>query len=177
MRTTLTTLILLIATFLCGNAQTYTLEDKWVDCGNNTQLLDPYYSSGVTFTWTGAAKGGKANGQGVATKYKNGKFESKYDGTYRNGIREGKGTFTHMDGSVKTGTFINGQLTGKGFCKDENGNSYEGEFLNYRMHGNGTLRWGNGSTFVGYMVNDAPYTGKFTSYTGDVTYIQKGTTC
>ena len=174
MRTTLTTLILLIATFLCGNAQTYTLEDKWVDCGNNTQLLDPYYSSGVTFTWTGAAKGGKANGQGVATKYKNGKFESKYDGTYRNGIREGKGTFTHMDGSVKTGTFINGQLTGKGFCKDENGNSYEGEFLNYRMHGNGTLRWGNGSTFVGYMVNDAPYTGKFTSYTGDVTYIQKG---
>ena len=24
------------------------------------------------------------------------------------------------------------------------------------------------------MVNDAPYTGKFTSYTGDVTYIQEG---
>lgn len=42
------------------------------------------------------------------------------------------------------------------------------------MHGNGILRWGNGSTFAGYMVNDAPYTGKFTSYTGDVTYIQKG---
>ena len=174
MKTTLTTLILILTSFLWGQAQTYTLEDKWVDCGNNTQLLDPYYSPGVTFTWTGSSKGGKANGQGVATKYKNGKFESKYVGTYRNGIREGKGTFTHMDGSVKTGTFVNGQLTGKGICRDENGNSYEGDFINYRMHGNGTLRWGNGSTFVGYMVDDAPYTGKFTSYTGEVTYIQKG---
>ena len=174
MKTTLTTLILILVSFLCGNAQTYTLEDRWVDCGNNTQLLDPYYSPGVTFTWTGSSKGGKANGQGVATKYVNGKFESKYEGTYRNGIREGKGTFTHMDGSVKTGTFVNGQLTGKGTVNDENGNSYEGDFINYRMHGNGTLRWGNGSIFVGNMVNDAPYTGKYTSYTGDVTYIQKG---
>ena len=174
MRTTLTTLILLLSSFLCGNAQTYTLEDKWVDCGNNTQLLDPYYSPGVTFTWTGSSKGGKANGQGIATKYVNGKFESKYEGTYRNGIREGKGIFTHKDGSVKTGTFVNGQLTGKGTVKDENGNSSEGDLINYRMHGNGTLRWGNGSTFVGYMVNDAPYTGKYTSYSGEVTYIQDG---
>ena len=79
MRTTLTTLILVLTSFIWGNAQTYTLEDKWVDCGNNTQLLDPYYSPGVTFTWTGSSKGGKANGQGVATKYVNGKFESKYE--------------------------------------------------------------------------------------------------
>ena len=174
MKTTLTTLILILVSFLWGNAQTYTLEDRWVDCGNNTQLLDPYYSPGVTFTWTGSSKGGKANGHGVATKYMNGKFESRYEGTYRNGIREGKGTFTHMDGSVKTGTFVNGQLTGKGTVKDENGNSYEGDFINYRMHGNGTLRWGNGSTFVGNMVNDAPYTGKYTSYTGEVSYILRG---
>ena len=122
MKTTLITLILILVSFLWGNAQTYTLEDRWVDCGNNTQLLDPYYSPGVTFTWTGSSKGGKANGHGVATKYMNGKFESMYEGTYRNGIREGKGTFTHMDGSVKTGTFVNGQLTGKGTVKDENGN-------------------------------------------------------
>lgn len=174
MKTTVTTFILVFISFLWSNAQTYTLEDRWVNCGNNTQLLDPYYSPGVTFTWTGSSKGGKANGQGVATKYVNGKFESKYEGTYRNGIREGKGTFTHMDGSVKTGTFVNGQLTGKGTVKDEDGNSYEGDFINYRMHGNGTFRWGNGSTFVGYMVSDAPYTGKYTSYTGEVTYIQRG---
>lgn len=174
MKTALTTVILVLATYLCCNAQTYTLEDKWVDCGDNVQLLDPYYHPGVTFTWSGPNRDGKANGQGVATKYVNGKFESKYEGTYRNGIREGKGSFTYVDGTVRTGTFVNGQLTGMGSGKDENGNSYEGDFLNYRMHGNGIRRWGNGSTFVGFMVNDMPYTGKYTSYAGDVTYIQKG---
>lgn len=174
MRTTLTTLIIILASFLWGNAQTYTLEDKWVDCGNKAQLLDPYYSPGVTFTWDGPVKDGKANGYGVATKYMNGKFESKYEGYYKNGIREGKGTFTHMDGSVKTGNFVNGQLNGKGSCKDQDGNTYEGDFLNYRMHGNGTLTLGNGTTFVGFMVSDAPYTGKLTYYTGDVVYLQGG---
>lgn len=174
MRTSFLTLLLIFIATHWGNAQPYTLEDKWVDCGNNTQLLDPYYSPGVTFTWTGSSKGGKANGQGVATKYVNGKFESKYEGSYRNGIREGKGTFTHKDGSVKTGTFVNGQLTGKGTAKNDDGFSYEGDFINYRMHGNGTLTWGNGSTFTGFMANDAPYTGKYTSYTGEVMYLQKG---
>ncbi len=174
MRTTFLTLLLIFIATHWGNAQTYTLQDKWVDCGNNTQLLDPYYSPGVSFTWTGSSKGGKANGQGIATKYVNGQFESKYEGTYRNGIREGKGTFTHKDGSVKTGTFVNGQLTGKGVAKNDDGYSYEGDFINYRMHGNGTLTWGNGSIFTGFMANDAPYTGKYTSYTGEVMYLQKG---
>lgn len=174
MRTTLTTIIIALATSLTGNSQTYTLEDKWVDCGNGTQLWDPYYSAGVTFTWTGSAKGGKADGQGTATKYVNGKFESKYEGTYRDGIREGKGSFTHMDGSVKTGNFTDGQLTGRGTATDQSGNSYEGNFINYHMHGTGTINWGNGSSFVGYIVNDTPYTGKYTSYTGDVAYIQNG---
>lgn len=155
MTTTLTTLLFILTSLLCGQAQTCTIEDKLVDCGNITQLFDPYYTPGVTFTWTGSSKDGKTNGQGVATKYVNGKFESKYDGSYRNGIREGKGIFTHVDGSVKTGIFVNGQLVGKGTMKDENGNSYEGNFINYHMHGNGIFRYGNGSSFVGFMVNDA----------------------
>lgn len=172
MRQTLTTLIVVFS-ILVGRAQ-YTLEDKWVDCGNNVQLLDPYYSPGVTFTWTGSSRNGKAHGQGVATKYVNGKFDSKYEGSYKDGIREGKGTLTEKSGLVKSGTFINGQLTGKGSIKDDEGNAYDGEIINGVAHGNGTLKWGNGSTFVGYMVDDIPYTGKFTSYAGDVTYIQKG---
>ena len=173
MRKTLTTFIILTS-FLWGNAQTYTLEDKWISCGSNAQLLDPYYSPGVSFTWSGTTKGGKANGYGVAIKYMNGEFESKYEGTYKDGIREGKGVFTHKDGSVKSGVFVNGQLTGKGIGTYGDGISYEGEFLNYRMHGKGTLNFGNGSSFVGYMVNDEPYTGKVSLYTGDVIYIQKG---
>ena len=174
MRITITTLIAIIASCMWCSAQTYTLEDKWVDCGNNAQLLDPYYSPGVTIKWDGPVKGGKANGQGVATKYVNGKFESKYEGTYRNGIREGKGTVTDMFGNVRTGNFVNGQLTGKGMLKNDDGIAYEGNFINYRMHGNGTLIWGNGSKFEGYMVNDRPYTGKYTAYDGEIGYLQNG---
>ena len=59
MRTALTTLIIILTSFLWGKAQTYTLEDKWVDCGNNVQLLDPYYSPGVTFTWSGSSRGAR----------------------------------------------------------------------------------------------------------------------
>lgn len=168
------TLFLLILPFVCGAAPVYTLCEEWVDCGNGVRLLDPYYSPGVTFKWEGPAKDGKAHGSGTAIKYKNGEYESTYVGEYKNGVREGKGTFTHEDGSSKTGTFVAGQLTGKGTMEAENGDSYEGEFLNYRAHGNGKARWGNGSTFEGYFVSDAPYTGKYTNYDGTVTYIQAG---
>ncbi len=174
MRKFLYALILSLALPILCYSQTYTLEDKWVDCGNNVQLLDPYYSPGVSFQWSGPSKNGKADGQGVAVKYKNGQFESKYEGTYKKGVREGKGTFTHADGTVRQGTFVNGQLIGYGTMDSEDGQTYVGEFLNYRIHGKGKATWGNGSTFEGYFVSDAPYTGKFTNYDGTVTYIQKG---
>ena len=155
-------------------SQTYTLESQWVECGDNVQLQDPYYSPGVSFQWTGGSKNGKADGYGIATKYMNGGFESKYEGMYKNGIREGKGKFTHADGSVKEGTFINGQLMGHGTMTTEDGHAYEGDFVNYRMHGEGVLRFANGAVFEGFLADDAPYTGKFTNYDGDVVYLEKG---
>lgn len=169
-------LLLVFALVMCITlgAQTYTLEEKWVNCGDNVQLLDPYYSPGVSFQWTGSSKNGKADGYGIATKYNNGRFESKYEGTYKKGIREGKGTFTHADGTVRQGTFVNGQLVGYGIMNSEDGQTYEGNFLNYRIHGKGKARWGNGATFEGYFVSDAPYTGKFVNYDGTIYYIQKG---
>lgn len=165
--------ICLISLTSWGNS-IYTLNEQWVNCGNGVQLLDPYYNEGVTFTWNGPSKDGKAHGNGTATKFVNGKMESKYVGSYRNGVREGKGTFSHVDGTVKTGTFINGQLVGKGRASDDNGLTYEGDFLNYRIHGKGLLTFRNGSSFDGYFINDEPYTGKYTSYTGEITYIHKG---
>ena len=38
--------VLFIAATLSALGQTYTLCEKWVDCGNSGQLLDPYYSEG-----------------------------------------------------------------------------------------------------------------------------------
>ncbi|HMX00901.1 MAG TPA: trypsin-like peptidase domain-containing protein [Cyclobacteriaceae bacterium] len=154
-------------------AQAQTLKDEWVVC--NTQgckLLDPYFSDGVTLTWEGDCINGKANGFGKLLKYKNGEYESTYEGEFKNGIREGKGKFTHKDGTVREGQFVNGQLMGKGSMYSADGQRYSGEFVNYRIHGYGTVYFANGAKFEGFSVSDRMYTGKLTNYDGTITYLQ-----
>jgi hypothetical protein len=55
---------LFLALFVAINleAQTYTLSEQWVDCGNSCQLQDPYYFEGTTYKWSGGCKNGKAHG-------------------------------------------------------------------------------------------------------------------
>lgn len=168
-------MLALSLTLAVGSALAQTLKDEWVVC--NTQgckLLDPYYSEGVTLAWEGDCVNGKANGFGKLLKYKDGEYESTYEGDFKNGIREGRGTFTHKDGSVKTGPFVNGQLTGRGTMHDDvDGYRYEGEFVNYRLHGYGIYYQANGAKYEGFFVSDILYTGTYTNYDGKITYYQK----
>ena len=78
-----------------------TLKDEWVVVNDKgCKVLDPYYSEGITMKWDGACINGKANGFGKLTKYNDGKLESTYEGNYNDGIREGKGKFSHKDGTI-----------------------------------------------------------------------------
>ena len=164
----------LLLFFLTLTTHGQTLKDEWVVCNNQgCKLLDPYYSDGVTMKWEGACVNGKANGYGKLTKYKDGEYESTYEGEFKNGIREGIGKFSHKDGTVREGVFINGQMTGRGTMHSEDGQRYEGEFINYRIHGNGIAYFPNGSKFEGFFVSGNYYTGKFTNYDGKLTYIQE----
>ena len=167
-------LALIILFTLTNPLFSQTLKDEWVVC--NTQgckLLDPYYSDGVTMKWEGSCVNGKADGFGKLTKYKDGQYESTYEGEFLNGIREGKGKFSHKSETVLECNFKNGQAIGYGKYDLGNGNYYNGEIVNYRQHGNGTLKMANGSKFEGFFVSDRMYTGKFTNFDGKVTYIQK----
>jgi len=152
-----------------------TLKDEWVVCNNQgCKLLDPYYSEGVTFKWEGSCINGKADGHGKLTKYMNGEIESIYEGEYKNGIREGKGKFTHIgDKSVLECTFHNGQAVGLGTYVLEGAHKYVGEIVNYRSHGKGIMTFANGAKFEGFSVADRMYTGKYTKYDGTITYLQK----
>jgi len=166
------TFLLLIILALTTYGQT--LKDEWVICNNQgCKLLDPYYSDGVIMKWEGSCVNGKANGFGKLTKYKDGEYESTYEGEYQNGIREGKGKFSHKDGTVREGVFVAGQMTGKGTNTGENGQKYTGDFINYRQHGYGIVEFTNGAKFEGFTVSDRMYTGKYTNYDGKTTYIQK----
>ncbi len=161
--------------YILGNAQSYTLNEQWVSCGNSCKLLDPYYSDGVTFEWTGGCVNGKVNGFGKALKYNNGVLESTYEGEYKNGIREGRGKYTtHPEEISYEGTFINGQLVGKGRLTADDGQVYEGEFINYVAHGVGKVKFGNGTVFEGIVRNKVPYTGKVSNYDGQTFYLQGG---
>ena len=167
-------LLLTILFTLTNPLFSQTLKDEWVVC--NTQgckLLDPYYSDGVTMKWEGSCVNGKADGFGKLTKYKDGQYESTYEGEFLNGIREGKGKFSHKSETILECNFKNGQAIGYGKYDLGNGNYYNGEIINYRQHGNGTLKMANGSKFEGFFVSDRMYTGKFTNFDGKVTYIQK----
>ena len=168
---------ILLFTFITVTTLVYgqTLKDQWVKCNDNgCELLDPYFSEGVTMEWSGNCSDGKADGFGILKKYQNGEWESTYEGEFKKGIREGKGKFTHKDGTVREGVFVNGQMTGPGVMTSESGQLYKGDFLNYRIHGEGVIEFPNGSKFEGFAVSDRSYTGKWTNYNGDITYIQKG---
>ena len=160
----------LLATNFLANSQT--LKDEWITVNSQgCKVLDPYFSDGVTIEWDGDCVNGKAHGVGKLIKYSNGEYESTYEGEFQNGMVEGKGKFTHKDGSVREGNFVAGQMTGKGTAYKE-GYEYVGNFINYRMHGNGVAHFPNGAKFEGFFVSDQMYTGKFTDYDGKVTYIQ-----
>jgi S1-C subfamily serine protease/antitoxin component YwqK of YwqJK toxin-antitoxin module len=151
-----------------------TLKDEWVTCKTSgCKILDPYYKDGVTLKWEGSCLDGKADGYGKLIKYQDGEYESTYEGEYNNGLREGKGKFTHKDGTVREGIFINGQMCGKGIMTLTNGQKYIGDFLNYRAHGDGIIYFPNGAKFEGFCVSDRMYTGKFTNFDGNVTFIQE----
>ena len=159
---------------LCDCLMAQTLKDELIIVNEQgCKVLDPYYSDGITMKWDGPCINGKANGFGKLTKYSNGEYESTYEGEYKNGIREGKGTFTHKDGSVAKGNFVNGQLSGFGSRISDEQGKYEGEFFNYRQHGKGTYYFANGSKFEGFFVSDRMYTGKFINYDGKVSYYQQ----
>lgn len=173
MRIKIVIIAILSAISIAANAQT--LKEEWIVCNKQgCKLLDPYYSEGVTFKWEGSCVNGKANGYGKATKYINGQYESTYEGEYKNGIREGKGKFTHKDG-VQEGIFIKGQLTGVGTYQFTNGDKYSGEFVNYQMHGRGVYYQPSGEKFEGFFTNGY-YTGKYIYRDGKVVFIEKGQT-
>ncbi|MDC1305809.1 trypsin-like peptidase domain-containing protein [Saprospiraceae bacterium] len=153
-----------------------TLKDHWLKCNDNgCELLDPYYSEGVSFKWDGSCVEGKANGYGTAIKYENSILHSTYIGEYVDGIRTGSGKMVrHLSNETWEGNFINGQLSGYGKYKNENGNRYEGNFINYMQHGKGTKYYGNGNTFEGLFNSFIEYTGVLTYPNRHKRYIYRG---
>ncbi len=74
----------------------------------------------------------------------------EYKGTWKDNIREGKGTQVWKDGKKYTGEWIDDQMTGSGQLEWPDGSQYEGEMLEGMRHGEGKmLACNDGSTYLG----------------------------
>ena len=79
---------------------------------------------------------------------------TSYVGEFRNGQKNGKGTFTYADGATYFGIFKNGKEHGQGtFTCWNHGSQYIGEFRNGKKHGMGKYSYPDGATYVGQYQN------------------------
>jgi hypothetical protein len=100
--------------------------------------------------YVGEFRNGKRNGQGTYT-WANG---NRYVGEFVNDKIEGQGTFTFKDGAKYVGPFHNEKRNGRGTYSWANGNVYVGEFVNDKIEGFGTFNFGNGNKYVGPFRNE-----------------------
>ena len=94
-----------------------------------------------------------------------------YFGEFRNGVRDGQGSFTMPNGSKYVGQFRNDKANGTGILTNIDGSSYSGEFINDSYEGQGTFKYSNSSQFVGTFKKSLPngwgaFTGPNETYTG-----------
>ena len=86
------------------------------------------------------------NGEGILTW----KDLSVYKGTFKEGVRNGKGTFTSERKQIKyVGNWLMGKRSGYGELLQPDGSFYKGEFRNGVKHGEGRMTYSSGNYYQG----------------------------
>jgi hypothetical protein len=69
-----------------------------------------------------------------------------YEGTFKDGLQHGTGTYTLPNGYEYTGEWIAGEIKGRGVARFPNGSVYEGEFARGKPDGVGKIVFTDGGT-------------------------------
>ena len=72
----------------------------------------------------------------------------RYDGTFKDGKRDGVGTCDYSSG-IYNGGWLNDKRHGKGTMEWSDRSNYQGDWQNDTEHGHGEMRYDNGDTYVG----------------------------
>ena len=116
---------------------------KWMEFGDkNTR---PQYK--------GEVENGKPNGLGVLIYPYNGK---SIVGEYKDGKKDGQGTWTSTDGRKYVGEWKDGKRNGQGTYTYPDGRKYVGEYKDGKKYGQGTNTWSDGRKYVGKFKNGLP---------------------
>jgi len=90
-------------------------EGDWVlDTEVGCRLGDWHPDPNDRVTWSGACEGGSKQGQGVAQWYEHGQAIDRFEGTFRNGKREGFGRYVWAPGVSYVGLYANDVPDGVG---------------------------------------------------------------
>jgi hypothetical protein len=106
------------------------------------------YPDGV---YVGEFRNGLQNGRGTFTSSNKVKYFGEYVGEFKNGLQNGRGTFTTPKGNIFVGEFKNAKYNGpvSGTKTEPSGTRYVGEFNDWHFNGQGVLTFADGRKLVG----------------------------
>ena len=112
------------------------------------QVHNPHPKPGELNTWSGGCLDGRASGSGRLV-WRGSYGEHVYEGGYREGKRNGLGTYTWADGDRYEGEYRDGKEDGHGIWTAAGGDRYEGQWSAGFQNGRGTYSWVNGDRYEG----------------------------
>ena len=121
-----------------------------------------YYNDGSKFQ--GSFKLGLKHGAGTFTFH----TDEQFIGTFVDDKRQGKGLMTWKNGDSFEGIWVDDQQKGQGIIKVKSTSCvYEGECLNCQKHGFGKMKYDNGDSYIGFFKQNVKHGyGKFIQHQG-----------
>ena len=115
-----------------------------------TEVTDMRYNAGTSKAYwglyTGTVKNKKPEGYGIWTGDEKGR---SYKGNWKNGKKDGEGTYDWPNGDLYMGNWKNDKADGKGKIWYDNGEEYLGSWSKGYAQGKGTYTFADGSYVVG----------------------------
>ena len=109
----------------------------WLTAQNKPcRVWNPNPEAGESLIWSGGCVDGKASGSGRLV-WRGSYGESVYEGEYRDGKKNGRGSQTWAGGQIYEGEWRNGKRHGLGTMTWANGQRYEGEWRDHLPNGQG----------------------------------------
>ena len=127
--------IVLLLGCLCGSARAKSdappmafVQASNVPC----KVGRPNVKPGEVVNWSGQCADGLATGRGTAQWFEKGKPTLRFDGSFSQGLLEGKGKMAGADGDSYEGDYKGGLRHGHGVYVSGAGERFDGEYLNNR---------------------------------------------
>lgn len=167
------------ADMLDGNAERVCERGDCISGSGTLEIQTPYGKG----SYVGEFLDGKFHGYGRLELPISFTARNIYQGNWKNGLRDGRGTHWNGKGNLYIGQWSNDKRHGQGtyafnlprwqenqyteFWLRENTENYSGEWANDFYHGQGTFRWAEGQKYVGgFFANEKHGQGTFYYTTG-----------